>query len=347
MPRGLAIASKASDGIPSQTFEVDAPARFERPTSVPAPATDLQAAPALAGPPASAPPGTAEVPAQPRLLARGGVLLKGSQTLKPGERLLLMTRTWSSANSPAVVVKVVGTAVEADAHGRKNTRVVLDGAVGLPSNAAAADYRLLRASRTGHLTTLPAGATAVGSTSLVLDAPARHLAAGDPLLVELPGAGVGTSPGTGFDVVRLTGYAEVLWYANALPATPTVPPTGDTPGIPLQVATLSVQARSGVSLTSRYGSSAATVAVHSGWRDAGTLLDTPVAVVTSLPGQGHPLRAARRRSRRGRDDPRRGCERGRRRGHRGPGRRERHGRPDRVGVRPARRPCDCCGTSST
>jgi hypothetical protein len=279
VPKGVGIASKASPGIPSQTFEVDDGARFERPTSVPAPTASLTAAPPLAGPPASSPPGTVEVPPQARLVARGGVLLRGAQTLRTGERLLLSTKAWSSADSPAVVVRVLGTAVEADAHGRKNTRVLLDGTAGLPSSAGAADYRLLRSSRVGHLTTLPAGAAAVTSGALVVDAPARHLAAGDPLLIELPGAGVGSSPGTGFDVVRLTDYAEVLWYANALPLSPTVPPTGDTPGIPLQVAQLSVQPHSGVSLTARYGSAAAKVVMHSGWREVGTLLDTPIAVL--------------------------------------------------------------------
>ncbi|MHA7291332.1 baseplate J/gp47 family protein [Arthrobacter sp. MDT3-24] len=283
VPKGLAIASKASPGIPSQTFEVDEEARFDRPTSVPARPAGGTDAPPLAGPPPSAPPGTAEVPAQPRLVARGGVLLKGMQALKTGERLLLTTKTWGSADAPAVVVKVTGTAVEADAHGRKNTRVLLEGTVGLPSNAASADYRLLRATRTGHLTTLPAGAAAVAAGTLTLDAPARHLAAGDPLLVELPGAGVGGSPGTNFDVVRLTDYAEVLWYANALAASPTVPPTGDTPGIPLQVANLTVQPHSGVGLTSRYGSQPAKVVVQSGWREVGTLLDTPVRVLNALP----------------------------------------------------------------
>ena len=285
VPKSLAIASKATPGIPSQTFEVDEEARFDRPTSVPAPVTGLTDTPPLAGPPASSPPGTVEVPAQPRLVARGGVLLKGAHTLRTGERLLLATKTWGSADAPAVVVTVTGTSVEPDAHGRKNTRVLLDGTSGLPSNAASADYRMLRPSRTGHLSTLPAGAAAVGSATLILDAPGRHVAAGDPLLVELPGAGVGGSPGSGFDVVRLTDYAEVLWYANALPATPTVPPAGDTPGIPLQLATLTVQAHSGVSLAARYGPQAAKVVVQSGWREVGTLLDTPVRAISSIPAK--------------------------------------------------------------
>lgn len=285
IPRGLAVASKATPDVPSQTFEVDRAVRFDRPTSVPAPQSET-VPPALGGPPASAPPGTAEPPAQPRLVARGGVLVKGTAaTLRPNDRLLLVTRTWTAASQPAVVVRVTGTAVERDAHGRKNTRVLLEGTSGLPTSAAAGDYRLVRATRAGHLATLPAGAVAVTGTSLVLDAPARHLAAGDPLLVELPGAGVGASPGTGFDIIRLSDYAEVLWYANApAPAAPTVPPSGDTPGIPLVVSSLTVQARSGSNLVGRYQGSAAKVTVHSGWREVGTLLDTPVLVLAGLPG---------------------------------------------------------------
>ncbi|MBK8460535.1 MAG: baseplate J/gp47 family protein [Micropruina sp.] len=286
IPRGTAIASKATPDVPSQTFEVDQAVRFERPSSVPAPSTaGVNTPPALAGPPASAPPGTGQVAPQPRLIAHGGVLLKGTVSLRAGERLLLQAKAWSTADSPVVVVSVTGTAVERDAHGRKNTRVVLQGTGSLPSTAAASDYRLVRASRTSHLSTLPSGASVVTSSALVLDAPARHVAAGDPLLVELPGAGVGVSPGASFDVVRLTEYAEVLWYANAPnAASPGVPPAGDTPGIPLLVAKLSVQAHSGSNLATRYQASAATVSVGSGWSEVGTLLDTPVATLSTLPG---------------------------------------------------------------
>jgi len=285
---GLAIASKATPGLESQTFETTATTSFARPSSVPGPdPEDLTTAAAEGGPPASAPPGAAVPPPHTQLLARGGVLVKGTpSSIAVNDRLLLNTKTWNGANDPAVVVRVTGLAVEKDAHGRKNTRVRLEGTGSLPSNAKAADYRLAYPTHTGHLSTLPAGASVVTGSTLVLDGPARYLKAGDPLLVELPGAGVGVSPGSGFDVVRLAEYAELLWYANAPAASaPGTPPAGSTPGIPLVVAKLSVGVHSGANLPGSYASQATKVAVRSGWTDVGTLLDTPVHTLAALPGR--------------------------------------------------------------
>ncbi len=282
---GLAIASKATPELESQTFETTASTTFHRPTTVPGPAPeDLTTAPPLGGPPPSAPPGAAVPPAHTQLLARGGVLVKGSpSSIAVNDRLLLLTKTWSGPDQHAVIVRVTGLAVEKDANGRKNTRVRLEGASSLPSNAKAADYRLAYATHTAHLSTLPAGATVVTGTTLTLDAPARYLKAGDPLLIEAPGAGVGASPGSGFDVVRLAEYAELLWYANASASTPATPPAGGVPGIPLVVAKLTVQARSGSNLAGSYAAQASKVAVRSGWTDVAALLDTPVATLATLP----------------------------------------------------------------
>jgi hypothetical protein len=288
LPAGLGIASKATPGLESQTFETSATTTFTQPTSVPGPTPDdLSDAPSPAGPPTSSPPGTAEPPPHTQLLARGGVLVKGTpSSIAVNDRLLLITKVWSSANDPAVVVKVTGLAVEKDPHGRKNTRVLLDGTSSLASGAKAADYRLAYATRTVHLSTLPSGASVVTNTALVLDGPARQLKAGDPLLVEKPAAGVGSSPGTGFDVVRMTDYAEVLWYANAPNASdPTTPPSGSTPGIPLMVSKLTVAAHSGANLSGAYSGVVSAVSVRCGWTDVGSLLDTPVHTLTTLPGK--------------------------------------------------------------
>jgi len=285
IPAGLGIASKATPTQQSQTFETTATTPFSQPTSVVGPSPDdLTGAPPTGGPPPSATPGAAEPPPHDQLIARGGVLVKGTPTsIAVNDRLLLMTKTWAGADDPAVVVTVTGLVTEKDAHGRKNTRLLLGGTGSLPSDAVAADYRLARATRTGHLSSLPSGATVIGATSLVLDGPARYLKAGDPLLVEIPGAGVGASPGSGFDVVRLSGYAEVLWYANAPhPSQPTTPPAGRTPGIPLMVATLTVAAHSGADLG---GYEAPEVAVQAGWTDVGILLSTPVATLFALPSR--------------------------------------------------------------
>jgi hypothetical protein len=289
IPAGVAIASKATPDVASQTFETTASAAFVEPTTVPRPAPDdFVDDPDAASPPRSSPPGTAEPAPHSQLIARGGVLVKGAvSSLRTGDRLLLMTKAWSSANDPAVVVSLRGMVTEKDSHGRKNTRMLLDGTSSLPASALAKDYRLARSTQVAHLASLPSGATVVGNSLLVLDGPARALKAGDPLLVEVPGAGVGSSPGSGFDVVRLTAYAEQLWFANAPDASkPHDPPTGGgaAPGIPLVVGSLSVDSHSGSSLGTRYSGQAPTVSVRGSWTDVGTLLDTPVATVTSLPG---------------------------------------------------------------
>ena len=214
------------------------------------------------------------------------MLVKGTPTsIAAGDRLLLIAKSWQQPGDPAAVVTVTGLVTEKDPHGRKNTRVLLTGASSLGSGTAH-DFRLVRATRTAHLSTLPAGATVVSASTIVLDSTARYLTAGDPLLLELPGAGTGLSPGSGFDLVQLTSYAEVLWYANAPdPSTPTSPPpTDDAPGIPLLLASLTVGGHSGSDLPGTYAARPGETAVRAGWSDVGVLLDTPAGTLTALPG---------------------------------------------------------------
>jgi len=287
IPSGLAVASKATPELDSQTFETTQQTTFAQPTSVPGPTPDdLTTSVPDNGPPQNIP-GAAEPPPHLQLIARGGVLVKGTPTaVAVNDRLLLMTNSWGSASDPAVVVTVTGLVPERDPHGRKNTRVQLAGTSSLPSDAKATDYRLAYATHVSHLATLPSGASVVTNSGLTLDGPARYLKAGDPLLIDTPGAGLGSSPGSGFDLVRLTQYAETLWYANAPdPSKPGSPPSGSTPGIPLVVAALTVQAASGANLAGSYGGNVKGVAVRSGWRDVGILLDTPVRTLSALPNR--------------------------------------------------------------
>lgn len=285
LPDRFAVSSKAKPGLESQTFELTKGVTYAQPTSAEtAPPDDLTVTASAGGPPQGARPGTAEPPAHEQLIVRGGVLVKGKpSSTVVGDRLLLVREPWSSANDPAVVVTVTGLVTEKDPHGKSNTRVLLDGAGSLGAGAKAKDYRLRRPTHTNHLVTVPIGSSPVKTGVLVLDGTARFLHAGDPLLVERPSAGTGASPGFRFDVVRLDGYKEVVWYANGTAADPTVSP-GDL-GIPLVVAWLTVSPRSGASLTARYGSSVNEVSIHSGWTDVGTLLDTPVTRLAGLPSK--------------------------------------------------------------
>jgi hypothetical protein len=283
VPKGLAIASKATPDLESQTFETAQTTTFAQPSGVAGPVPeDLATPPPVNGPPPAVP-GAAEPPPHTQLIARGGILLKGAPSaIAVNDRLLLILKQWDSVTAAAAVVTVSGLVAERDPHGRKNTRVLLAGTDKLPSNAHAQDYRLAYATRTGHLSTLPHGASVITATTLILDGPARYLKAGDPLLVEEPGAAIGQSPGTGFAVVRLKTYEEKLWYANANASTPDTAPSGGgaPPGIPIVVASLGIDAPGGANLA---GYAADTVTVRSGWKDVGTLLDTPVHTLDALP----------------------------------------------------------------
>ncbi|MEE6179634.1 hypothetical protein [Mycobacterium sp. 050134] len=301
IPSGLAVASKATPAVESQTFETTQATTFTQPTSVPRPAPDDLSTPApLNGPPTTEP-GAAQVAPHQQLIARGGVLVKGIPTsISVGDRLLLIPKDWTSSHTPplAAVVQVSGLVSEPDPHGRKNTRVLLDGAGKLPGGADASTYRLAYATRAAHLSTLPPTATVITSVTdpatnapantIVLDGPARYLKTGDPLLVQTPGAGTGPSPGAGFDLVQLSGYAEVLWYANAPDSTHpgTFPANANPPGVPIVLSRLTVDAVAGNDLT-HFGvtnDNTTTVTVYGGWHDVGTLLNTPVQTLSALPG---------------------------------------------------------------
>ena len=284
IPDRFQIASKARPGLDTQTFELTTGTTFTAPTSVPAPPPDdVDTAPTGGGPPAGSPPGAGEPPPHDQLIVRGGVLVKGKPTgIKVGDRLLLIKQTWTGPNQPACVVSVTGLVTETDPHGKPNTRVLLTGTGSLPGAAKAVDYALKRSTRTSHLITVPSGAVSIKSGQIVLDGTARFLRAGDPLLVEVPGADTGSHHGTGFSVVQLTQYQEVLWYANASASTPTTAPS-DNP-IPLLVASLAVDQPTGGGLGT-FSGQITQVAVQSGWTDVGTLLDTPVSQLSTLPSK--------------------------------------------------------------
>src|SRR5262249_8799970 len=156
-PDRFAVQSKARPGLDPQTFELTDGVAIEQPTSAPAePPEDLTTVGTAGGPPDGAAPGTAVPPPHPQLIVRGGVLVKGKPTsVAVGDRLLLIAEPWSSADAPAVVVKVTGLVTEKDPHGKSNTRVLLDGTGSLASSATAAGFRLRRPTHENHLVTVP------------------------------------------------------------------------------------------------------------------------------------------------------------------------------------------------
>jgi hypothetical protein len=277
VPTGTPIASKAVPGVPSQTFETTATTTFAPPTSVRGPAPDGRAI-AVDGPPASAGPGAADAPPNPLLLVRGGVLARGRPGgIAVGDRLLLVPRSYGSADDQCALATVTGLRPEKDPYGRTNTRVTLSGADSFASWAMAADYRLVRSTHSARLASMPPGANTITATTIVLEGPARSLVTGAPLLVEAPGSTLSTA------LVRLTDYAETLWYANAKESDPTSAGSVSTPpAIPIVVASLTVSSAAAVHLGS-FANVFAKVLVSGAWSDVAELIATPVDTLTELP----------------------------------------------------------------
>lgn len=288
LPAGFQVSSKAAPGVPAQIFELAQPVTITDPTSVPAPPAETTKAQPTGGPPANTPAGTADPPAHSGLIVRGGVLVQGKPTsISVGDRLLLIPAAWSSSNSRAAMVQVGSLVQETDPHGKVNTRVLLTGTVGLGAAAHATDYRLCRPTVSNHLITVPPQTTAmVSANGLVLDSTARSIKVDDPVVIDLPGAGTGLLTGSGFDILHVTGYSEVIWYANGDPADPDPPTPPSPPGgpIPLLVAQLAVESFADTNLVGTYGDKVNSVTVRSGWTSVGTLLDTPLNQVSGLPG---------------------------------------------------------------
>ena len=312
IPDRFAIASKARPGLDSQTFELTTGTTFTAPTSVPGPPPDdaRHRSPRRAGPPAGSPPGAGEPPPHDQLIVRGGVLVKGKPSgIKPGDRLLLIAQIRGRGRTtPPRVVSVTGL-VTRDRPARQAQHAgAADAApAALPGRRQGGRLRAQaldahEPSRHGsRRRRLDQGTARSCST-----ATARFLHAGDPLLVEVPGAGTGSHHGTGFSVVQLTNYQEVLWYANgtAVDADDGTVRQPDPADVARARRSPSPPAAASARSASRDHRGRGP---GSGWTDVGTLLDTPVSQLSrrcrskltlarapAAPGRG---RDARRSSR--------------------------------------------------
>jgi Baseplate J-like protein len=286
LPAGFQVASKSAPGVASQTFELAQAVAFAAPTSVPTP-PDESLPPVVdpSAPPPGSPAGTATPPPQIELIVRGGVLVKGKPTsFAVGDRLLLMAQDPTKwIDYPPGIVTVTGMAQETDSYGKTNTRVLLDGTDDFDPRSQAADYQLCRPTIANHLVSVPSGAAPITDAYFTLDSTARSINAGDPLVIDTPGAADGVAGGSGFDIGQVTAYSETLWYANGSSSSPTTSPGAN--GIPLIVAQVRVTPSETVDFETKYGTStvAPTVVIRTGWKSVGTLLPSPVNQVAGLP----------------------------------------------------------------
>jgi hypothetical protein len=282
IPAGFRLANTATPGVPVQTWEAAA-ASFSGPSDSP---IKLQPNPALLRPMSD---GDSIV---------ASVLLHGTVTsLKPGDELLALSRTFGGSGNDWAKVTVISTTPEADPNGGTNTRVMLDAAEldeeQWMNVAAAADYRLLRSKQTAALWTQTATDSAIVSVSdttitVELSAAVRGISPGD--LVFLDGGGATT--------VGLVTDANEIFRGVPYPTATTPKP----PDIALSHTELTLTTPLAGDLATprlehigsgEIGSAHVTVfddfivpaevAVRFGLKDVGTLIGTPATTLTSLP----------------------------------------------------------------
>lgn len=272
LPQGFQIQSKPGPGLPPQIFEVSAATTIQSPDVAAIDATDNCALFA---------PNTHNM----------SVLLSGVvKSIKANDQLFLLEQGWNAGDTKYAPVTVAGTTTEKDPFGNTNTVVTFQSAVtGLPSNAMASGYRLVKSTQSAPLwpyfdTSCELFATANGVTTGTLDLASvfRQIKVGGLLWITGQPSGSSRSP---FRVLAsVSHYAENLWYANAtsIGTATTSPGTTTTPGVPVLHTTLGVtyaplaQFQSPPLPTLTY----TTVVVAFGFQDVGTLIGTPSATLT-------------------------------------------------------------------
>lgn len=259
LPQAFQIQSKPGPGKQPQIFELDVDTLIK-------PLDAVTAAPL----------------ANPKLLMGASVLLKGSvTTVKAGDRLLLIEKGWNGTSDDRyALVTVQQVQPEKDPAGNTNTRVTFTSTPAL-GNAQAQQFRLLKSNQSAHVWQYPTNANVVigkdrnGKDSLHLEAIARQIKVGDPVLFEIPQQSTLT-PQLG----SVIGYTEVIWYANGNLANPAQPPTPlprNVPLIPVPHTQLTVTA----TLGSSWDTQKTKVSVYYDWQDVGQLIETPASKLHS------------------------------------------------------------------
>jgi hypothetical protein len=216
LPAGLQIQSKPGPNLPPQIFELDAQTTMQAPDLVSANVVPGSAASSSSS--ASATNGGALVSSD-----GSSIWLAGTVTgIKPGDRFLLIAATALTKQTISTYawINVNGTTATTDPLGNKITSVSLTSLAGnLTGSEQAADFVLLRSGQSGPLWGFPTTTAIVSATAINLAGITRSLTAGALFTLELAGSSLTVTP------LIVTGYSEVLWYANCVGGTdPTVPP---------------------------------------------------------------------------------------------------------------------------
>lgn len=264
LPQGFPIQSKPGPGKQPQIFELDVNTQVSFPDVVPVDVTT---------PPAS-------------LQGASSVLLKGPvSTVKAGDELLVLKRGWVGVDSAGkddrnyALAQVTDVQQEKDPRGNINTRVTFSGQLNLPdSSAHAINYRLLKSVQSAHVWQYPTAANVVITNNTVdLESITRQIKVGDPILFEIPN---NSTPKP--QLVSVTSYTEVIWYANTGdPSDPRQPPKdAKPPPIPIPIPHTSLGFKPPLIDAGKWDSLKSKVLVRYAWQDVGQLIETPSTTVS-------------------------------------------------------------------
>jgi len=256
LPQGFQIQSKPEPGKQPQIFELDAD-------------TPIKSLDAVEAAPLN----------NPQLLRGASVLLKGNvTTVKVGDLLLLLEKGWNGANKQYALVTVQQVQPKPDPTGKPNTRVTFTSTPVL-GNVAARQFRLLKSNQSAHVWQYPTNANVViGSSSVHLEAIARQIKVGDPVLFDPQQSALTPQLGS------VTAYAEVIWYANGDLANPAKSPQPPAPPLSVNVPLIPIP-HTQLTVTETLGSSWDTqkpnVSVYYDWQEVGQLIETPTSTFHS------------------------------------------------------------------
>lgn len=278
LPQGFPIQSKPGPGKQPQIFELNAATQVSQVLFPDVVSADVVT------PPAS-------------LKSATSVLLKGSvTTVKVGDELLMLEKGWLGLNHNYVLTKVADVQQEKDPHGKINTRVTFSETLKLPDGAQVMNYHLLKSVQSAHVWQYPTNAgiviqeslfffastTLLGGRSIAsrgnreqvdLESITRQIKVGDPILFEIPN-GTPTP-----QLVSVTSYTEIIWYANTgNKSDPTKPPAKtDPPTPPIPIPHTSIEFTP--LLTGNWDGQKTAVLVRYAWQDVGQLIETPSTTV--------------------------------------------------------------------
>ena len=207
------------------------------------------------------------------------ILLKNAvTTVEVGDELLLMEDGWvGQSDHYYALIKVKDVHQEKDPRGKTNTRVAFSfvGSHTLPGNAQAKKYHLMKSFQFAHLWPYPTNAGVVinkDNDEVDLESITRQIKVGAPVLFEIPNGTLDPQ------LVSITSYSELVWYANTGNLSdPTQPPALPTPPIPIPHTHIKFNPK----LTDDWDSNKSAVLVRYNWQDVGQLTEFPSTTVST------------------------------------------------------------------